>query len=69
MYKISKKKLGLAMLSAGVKSARELAALAGIGINTISRLNNGGSAKLSTVEALASALGCAPAELLEEAHA
>jgi len=66
MYKISKKKLGLAMLSAGVKSARELAALAGIGINTISRLNNGGSAKLATVEVLAATLGCTPADIIKE---
>ncbi len=54
------------MLSAGVKSARELAALAEVGINTLSRLNNGGSAKLSTVQALAGALKVDPAELLEE---
>ena len=54
------------MLNAGVKSAKELAALAGIGINTLSRLNNGGSAKLATVQALAAALNCKAADLLEE---
>lgn len=54
------------MLSAGVKSARDLAALAGVGINTISRLNNGGSAKLATVQALAGALKVDPAGLLED---
>lgn len=67
MYRISKSKLGIAMLNAGVRSAKELAALAGIGINTLSRLNNGGSAKLATVQALAGALNCQPADLLEEA--
>lgn len=65
MYKISKKMLGIAMLNAGVKSAKELAKLAGVGINTISRLNNGGSVKLATLQALAGALGIEPEEILE----
>lgn len=67
MYRISKKLLGIAMLNAGVRSAKELAQLAGVGINTVSRLNNGGSVKLATVQALANALSIEPEEILEEA--
>lgn len=65
MYHISKKLLGVAMLNAGVKSAKELAAITGISANTVSRLNNGGSAKLATIQALANALGVEPEEILE----
>ena len=65
MYRINKKLLGVAMLNAGVKSAKELAALAGIGVNSVSRLNNGGSVKLATIKALANALGVDPEEILE----
>lgn len=67
MYEINKKRLSVAMLNAGVKSAKDLAALAGVSANTISRINNGGRATLPTVQAMAAALGCAPAELLEDA--
>ena len=67
MYKISKRNLGVAKLNAGVKSDRDLAALAGVSVNTISRINNGGRATLPTIQALAGALNCEPAELLEEA--
>ena len=63
MYKLSKNKLGIAMLNAKVKSARDLAVLAGVSVNTVSRINNGGRA---TAQALARALGVTPAELLEE---
>ena len=56
MYKISKNKLSVAMLNAGVKCTRDLAALAGISVNTLSRINNGGRATLPTVRALATAL-------------
>lgn len=66
MYKLSKNKLGIAMLNAKVKSARDLAVLAGVSVNTVSRINNGGRAKLATVQALAVALGVDIAELLEE---
>ena len=65
MYRINKKLLGVAMLNAGVKSAKELAALTGISVNTVSRLNNGGSVKLATIQALANALGVDPEEILE----
>jgi len=66
MYKLSKNKLGIAMLNAKVKSARDLAVLAGVSVNTISRLNNGGTVKLSTLRRIAAALKVDPAELLEE---
>jgi len=65
MYKLSKNKLGIAMLNAKVKSARDLAVLAGVSVNTISRLNNGGTVKLSTLRRIAAALKVDPAELLE----
>ena len=64
--RISKNKLGLAMLNAGVESIRDLAATSGVSINTISRSNNGGTVKLSTLGRIAKALNVDPAELLEE---
>lgn len=54
------------MLNAKVKSSRDLAVLAGVSVNTVSRINNGGRATLATAQALARALGVTPAELLEE---
>ena len=65
--RISKNKLGLAMLNAGVESIRDLAAASGVSINTISRSNNGGTVKLTTLRRIAAALNVDPAELLEEA--
>ena len=65
MYRVSKKLLGVAMLNAGVKSAKELAALTGISVNTVSRMNNGGRVKLTTIQALAKALGIEPEGILE----
>ena len=67
MYEIDKKRLSVAMLNAGVKSAKDLAALAGVSANTISRINNGGRATLSTAQAMATALGVSVAEILAEA--
>lgn len=67
MYKISKRNLGVAKLNAGVRSDKDLAEQAGVSVNTISRINNGGRATLATVQALAGALNCQPADLLEEA--
>lgn len=64
--RISKNKLALAMLNAGVESIRDLAAASGVSVNTISRSNNGGSVKLATLRRLAAALGVAPAELIAE---
>lgn len=67
MYRINKNKLGAAMLRAGINSAKELAKRAGVGINTLSRINNGGRATLATIQAIAGALDCEAADLLEEA--
>lgn len=67
MYRISKNKLGAAMLRAGISSAKELAKQAEVGVNTLSRLNNGGRATLATIQALAGALHVDAADLLEEA--
>ena len=53
------------MLNAGVGSSKDLAALSGVSVNTISRLNNGGSVKLPTLQAMAAALKCDPADILE----
>lgn len=64
--RISKNKLALAMLNAGIDSIRDLAAVSGVSINTISRSNNGGSVKLSTLRKLAAALGVDPAEIIKE---
>ncbi len=66
MFRISTEKLTLAKLNAGVDSSKQLAELAGVSVNTLSRLNNGGSAKLHTLRRLATALNIDPAELLEE---
>ena len=65
MYKVSKKNLGIAKINGGVKSDRDLAAMAGVSVNTLSRINNGGRATLATVQALARALNVQPADLLE----
>ena len=65
--RINKNRLGLAMLNAGINSIKELAAVSGVSINTISRSNNGGSVKLPTLRRLADALNCDPASLIEEA--
>ena len=55
------------MVKAGIASYKELSALSGVCANTISRLNNGGSAQLATLRRLAAVLNVDPAELLEEA--
>jgi len=62
--RISKNKLALAMLNAGIGSIKELAAVSGVSINTLSRSNNGGSVKLPTLSCIAKALGVDPAELI-----
>ena len=64
--RIGRNKLALAMLNAGVESIRDLATVSGVSINTISRSNNGGTVKLSTLRRIAAALNVDPAELLEE---
>lgn len=65
MLKISIPKLSIAMVNAGIDSSKRLAELAGVSVNTISRLRNGGSAKLHTLRKLAEALGVSPADILE----
>lgn len=65
LYKISKAKLSVAMLNAGIETSKQLAALSGVSVNTISRLNNGGSVKLPTLQAMAAALKTTPAELVK----
>lgn len=67
MYKPDKQKMLVKMAEAEIGSYKELAARTGVCVNTISRLNNGGSAQFATLQALAGALNCEPAELLEEA--
>ena len=64
--RISKSKLALAMLNDGVESIRDLSAVSGVSINTISRSNNGGTVKLSTLRRLAAALGVDVAEIIEK---
>ena len=66
MFKPDMKALGARMAQAGISSGKELAERSGISVNTVSRLHNGGSAKLSTIKALAAALGCSPANLIQE---
>ena len=53
------------MLNAGIETSKQLAALSGVSVNTISRLNNGGSVKLPTLQAMAAALKTTPAELVK----
>lgn len=65
MLKISISKLSVAMVNAGIDSSKRLAEVSGVSVNTISRLRNGGSVKLPTLRALAKALGCDPADILE----
>lgn len=64
--RISKSKLALAMLNAGITSIKDLAAVSGVSINTISRSNNGGTVKLPTLNRIARALNVDPAELIAE---
>lgn len=66
MYRISKSKLSLAMLNAGLGSAKELAQVSGVSVNTISRSMNGGAVKLLTIGTLAKALNVNPMDLAED---
>lgn len=67
MYKPSPERISVNMVKAGIASYKELSALSGVCANTISRLNNGGSAQLATLRRLAETLNVDPADLLEEA--
>jgi transcriptional regulator with XRE-family HTH domain len=53
------------MLKSGVDTSKMLAAGAGISVNTISRLLNGGSTKLPTLRRIATALNIDPIEIIE----
>lgn len=66
MYKPSPHKISARMIKAGIANYQELADLSGVCANTISRLNNGGSARLPTLRRLATALDCEPADLLNQ---
>lgn len=64
MYEISKSKFCSAMLNSGFKSFKQLANASGVSAQTISRLNRGFPAQLSTVGALASALNVSPEAII-----
>ena len=66
MYKIIKNALGIAMLRAGITSYKNLAGRAGVSVNTVSRLINGGSATLPTLQAFGKALNIDPANIIEK---
>lgn len=63
---VNKNKLTVAMLNAGVDSLKHLSELSGVSVNTLSRINNGNSAKIPTIKKLAFALGVDPKELLAD---
>ena len=54
------------MLRAGVTCYKNLAERAGVSVNTVSRIINGGSAKLPTLQALAKTLNVDPADIIEK---
>ena len=64
--KISITKLSVAMIRSNIESGKQLAKASGVSVNTISRLRNGGSAKLPTLQRLSAALGVDPADIIEE---
>lgn len=66
MFKISKNALQIAMFRAGITSHKDLAERAGVSVNTVSRIVNGGSTKLPTLRALCNALGVDVAEIIEK---
>ena len=63
--RISKKHLASAMLNANITTIRDLAAVSGVSINTLSRSQNGGMVKLSTAGRIAKALGVDVADIIE----
>jgi transcriptional regulator with XRE-family HTH domain len=62
---LNKTKLHIAMLKAGITSSKELASLAGISVNTVSRLLNGGTAKITTLQRITAVLKVDVTEILE----
>ena len=67
--KIDKIKLSCEMFKAGITSGKQLAEVAGVSVNTISRINNGNAATINTIGRLAKALGVDPTELIETREA
>ena len=53
------------MVNAGISTSHELAEKSGVSVNTISRLRNGGKAKLPTLKKLAVTLGINPSDLID----
>ena len=64
--KVSIPKVSVAMIHADIGTAKQLAEVSGVSVNTISRMHNGGSVKLPTLQRLAKALGVDPAELIAD---
>ena len=64
--KISVKKIVAARADKGIDSYKALAAAAGVSVNTVSRLCNGGSAKVPTLRALAAALNVSVTDIIEK---
>ena len=64
--KISISKLSIAMIKAGIGTAKKLSEVSGVSVNTISRFRNGGTVKLPTLQRIAAALDVDPSELIEE---
>lgn len=54
------------MADKGIDSYKALAAAAGVSVNTVSRLCNGGSAKVPTLRALAAALNVSVTDIIEK---
>ena len=65
MLKINVSKMAVAMVNAGISTSHELAEKSGVSVNTISRLRNGGKAKLPTLKKLAVTLGINPSDLID----
>ena|GEM_PF-6887021 len=64
--KISKFKMNCAMLNAGIRTGKELAAVAKVSVNTVSAIMRGANMSFETVVKIAAALSVDPIELLEE---
>lgn len=64
--RINKAQLNLAMLKAGVKDQKDLAARANMHPNTISNMMRGATVKLETIGKLAAALEVDPADIIQD---
>jgi Helix-turn-helix. len=63
--KISKFKLNCAMFNAGIRTGKELAAVAKVSVNTVSAIMRGANMSFETVVKIAAAVGVDPLGLLE----